>query len=99
MGTIMRRRHSTVQRGSGLRLPGAPRVRGRGGPPSQRYRSAVVVVRSSRGGRLLRAEADYLLTAVEPDRVVHDHVRHIEAGPTVEDVRLVVVRERMKDVV
>ena len=39
----------------------------------------VVVVRGGRAGGLFRTEPDDLLTAVEPRRVVHDHVRDVES--------------------
>jgi hypothetical protein len=58
----------------------------------------VVVGRRQRRG-LFRAQANDLLAAVEPGRVVFDHDRRVEARAAVEDVRLVVVSERMQHVV
>src|SRR5690348_18453112 len=81
----------------GAQRPAGPARRRPAGPGLRAL--PVVVVRGGRRGGFLRTEPDHLLAAVQTHGVVHDHVRDVVAWTTVEDVGLVVVRQRMKDVV
>ncbi len=64
----------------------------------KRHSLPVVVVGSGSSRRLFRTESDHLLAAVQADRVVHDHIRDVVARTAVDDVGLVVVRERVENV-
>src|SRR5262245_7264736 len=67
---------------------------GRPGPAG-----SVVVACGGEGGGVLGAEPDDLLAAPESHRVVHDREGDVQSRAAVEDVGLVVVRERVQDVV
>ena len=67
-------------------------------PSGSHHLGSVVVVGRGERGRFLRTEPDDLLAAPESHRVVDDRVGDVEAGSAVEDVRLVVVRERVQHV-